>query len=312
MIDPRRKRQNAERARKLAYTFETALRGSDRGYTAAREVLKALRQGRRRNWEIPSLFDDDALARLALPKSALRVGEVLVQQALEPLRVAVEARLARNESVLAVVNGRACTLHKPTPYDSSIKTFFAPLTAHVSPELLGEIARLDMLIFDPTPNAPLAIERPDYARERTKLIEIEDALWKLSAEYGAPSDRIPYVYRIFTLIGAWLPEAHKPPGANTICLRCGELLFRKRSSFKTLPRCPACMKETPAQRAWPPHAMAPHGPGTWLLRCQYPGCEMVFEGPRHRKLCDDHVSSKMPPKGRMKAVTQAESNNSRV
>jgi hypothetical protein len=33
---------------------------------------------------------------------------------------------------------------------------------------------------------------------------------------------------------------------------------------------------------------------------------MVFEGPRHRKLCPNHTSSRLPPKQRLAAIKQPE------
>lgn len=127
-------------------------------------------------------------------------------------------------------------------------------------------------------------------------------LWRWAWEYGAASDVIPYVNRPLLFVAAWHPAAHEPPGAWTLCLRCGDLLHRRKRTFSKLPRCAACMKETPSQRTWPAHALAPHGRSTWALRCQYPDCEMVFEGPRHRRLCDEHTSSRLPPSRRLKRI----------
>src|SRR5207302_9822901 len=120
-----------------------------------------------------------------------------------------------------------------------------------------------------------------YASAQTALIEVEHWLWRQAWEHGAYSDLIPYPNRGLLLIVAWHPEAHKPPGAHTICIRCGELLFRQTRNSRQFPRCAACMKETPAQRSWPDHAVTPFGRATWLLGCQYPECDAVFEGPRH-------------------------------
>jgi hypothetical protein len=302
VIDPRRKRQNEERARQLIALHNTAFSGAQRGEKQAVETLGAIYRGRRRNWGVPAPFDDATLTSLLPPNTAVAVGGVLVEQAIEPLRDAIEDHIVTHGPVLATVNEHIYTFAEPVPYEPNPRTWMAPLTSHVSPTLVRAVLDLHTVVFDPGRNAPLAIERAHYARERTKLIEVEHQLWELAAEYGAFSDRIPYAYRLLLLVAAWLPEAHRPPGAHTICLRCGDLLFRKRCLFKTLPNCPACMKETSAQREWPPHAMAPHARGTWLLRCQYPGCEMVVEGPRHRKLCDDHTSSKLPPKQRLKTI----------
>jgi hypothetical protein len=161
-----------------------------------------------------------------------------------------------------------------------------------------------MLVHEPFPDQLLAIERGHYARERTKLLQIEQELWQRAAEFGGPSDRLPYASRYSLTLLTWHPSAYKPPGAHAICIRCGQLLHRKRPSVQPLARCPACMKETEEQRRWPDHAITPHARGTWFLRCQYPDCRTVFEGRRHRKLCDEHVSSKMPPKRRMRAITR--------
>jgi hypothetical protein len=157
---------------------------------------------------------------------------------------------------------------------------------------------------------PLEVERAYYGRERTKLIKLEHWLWEQIGLHGALQNRIPYAFRQLLLVAAWHPAAHEPPtGAWTLCLRCGDLLHRKRRTFTTLPRCPRCMKATTAQREWPPHALAPHGPGTWLLRCQSPDCDQAFEGLRHRKLCPQHTSSRLAPatrrSQRMRAASPA-------
>ena len=171
----------------------------------------------------------------------------------------------------------------------------APLTWHVSLELLITLGELTILTNDPSAGAPLAIERARYASEQTELLRVEHSLWRLASEFGGPSDRIPYFYRVILLRLAWDPVAHEADtGAWTLCVRCAELLHRKRS-FKTLPRCPDCMKETGRQRRWPQHAVAPHRRGAWLLRCQYHDCETVYEGPRHRKYCEIHTSSRLAP-----------------
>jgi hypothetical protein len=304
VIDPRRKEQNNEHARRLIAFHRNVVKRARRGEKLAREAWRALSEAEMRAYPSPPApFDDETFEANKPPNKALRVAAVLVEQAIEPLQRGLNAIAADLEgsSLGVTVNERSYGFAVPTRYDSSFETWSAPLTCHVSLDIVRAISDLRVVIFDPTPNKPLAIERARYARERTKLIEIEDWLWGLAAQYGAFCDRVPYAYRLLLLIATWLPEAHEPPGANTICIRCGELFFRRGRTSATLPRCPDCMKETRTQRQWPPHAMAPHAPGTWLLRCQYAACDSVFEGPRHRKLCQEHTSAKLPPKRRLSA-----------
>lgn len=220
---------------------------------------------------------------------AFAAADQLRAMSVGPLRKAI-----RTGSIVFTVSGDEYTPREPLPWIGHTGlNIIAPLTWHVCMELLVALGNLTIQIYDPSSGAPLSIERARYASEQAELIRVEHSLWELASEYGGPTDRTPYAYRLVLLLMAWDPVAHEAPsGAWTLCARCGRLLHRKRS-FDALPRCEPCMKENAKQREWPSHAVAPHRQGTWLLRCVYPGCSNVFEGRRHRKLCDDHTSSKL-------------------
>jgi hypothetical protein len=308
VIDPRRSQWNDARARELAELYRRALQGAHKGNAEAIAILQGISKGMRRNWDVPAPFDDATIELHRPTNGALAVGMALVDQAFEPLRAAVRALEARKSSPTFSVNGQEFTISEPTSPAGHHVTWMAPLALHVCPDLVRAVGDVRIAIFDPSRGAPLKMERKRFARERTKLIEIEHELWQLAYEAGALSDRIPYAFRLTLLVWTWIPEVHDAPGAHTLCIRCGDLLFRKRLlATANLPRCTQCMKETPAQREWPAHAMAPHAQGTWLLRCQYPECEMVFEGPRHRKLCDEHTSSRLAPRRRHNTRVRASS-----
>jgi hypothetical protein len=294
MIDPRRKQQNDQRAAKLLeFQRELSLRGGDDLETWI-EALGPLIAGMAKNWEVPNALQTDFVAS----REAFAVAGVLVESSLGPLRDAIVDDIATDGPLEFTFNGRAYELGGPRPHSRHPGALFAPLTSHVCSDLVRAVSELHVVVFDPGENKPLGVEQAHYARERTKLIWIEDWLWNRAAEFGGLTDRIPYASRLLLLAMAWHPIAHKPPGAWTLCVRCGVLLHRKRSMFHSLPRCSACMKETTKQRKWPAHASAPHGRATWLLNCQYPGCEMVYEGTRHRKYCPDHTSSRLTPSRR--------------
>jgi hypothetical protein len=295
VIDPLRTRQNEARAERLIAFLREAMRGAWEGDPRYVEALRSLQRGIDRNWAVPAPFDVDSFEELLPPRRTRAVAIELVKDAIEPLRAAIATR---NRPAVVRMNGKAYELIEPSGYTPR-RALVAPLTAHTCFKLVQDALALHYLMHDPGRQKELAIERARYGRERTRLIQIEYCLWEQAAAFGGLADRMPYAHRLNLLIAAWHPSAHAPPGAWTICLRCGDLLYRTRRSFKTLPRCAACMKETPEQREWPAHALAPHDRGTWFLRCQYPSCEMAFTGPRHRKFCPEHTSSRLPPARRV-------------
>jgi hypothetical protein len=296
VIDPRRQQQNDQIAAEL-------LRFQD-------ELGDRMRDGDVRAWELVDEIHRSAKRRGVLSPflrtveeifpspAALEAAELLTAQSVEALR---EPLLSR--AVAFTVNGKAYATGRPLGWlgGHNLLNVIAPLTWHACLPLLIALGDLAILINDPSRGQPLSIERARYASQQTELIRVEHSLWELAAEHGGPTDRVPYAYRLVLLAMAWRPIAHQASGgAWTLCVRCGALLHRSRS-FSSLPRCGACMKETAKQREWPAHAIAPHSHGTWLLGCQYPGCESVFEGPRHRRRCDEHTSSKLSPKRRQAA-----------
>jgi hypothetical protein len=298
MIDPLRKRQNEARAERLIAFLRGAMQGAWQGDDRYVQALRALQRGIDRNWAVPAPFDVDSFEELLPPQRARAVAIELVKDAIEPLRTAIAHYTTGDRSVVVQMNNKEYELTEPSRYTPR-RALVAPLTAHTCFKLVQDALALHYLMHDPGKQKQLAIERERYGRERTRLIQIEHWLWEQAAEHGGLVDRMPYAHRLILLIAAWHPSAHEPPGAWTLCIRCGELLYRKKRSFKTFPRCPACMKETPKQREWPTHALAPHDRGTWFLRCQYPNCEMAFTGARHRKFCPEHTSSRLPPARRL-------------
>jgi len=318
MIDPRRKAANDEKARKLIALERLAMTRAQDQDPVAIALLRRLNRTRSERWGVPTPFEaalDQPDSPLKISSRAWRLSEAIVEQAVEPLRRALRAQ---EEPATFIMHGTEYRLEEPE--ESRLVSFFdikrgehfstqefaealataaAPLTLLTSRDLIEATIELGLVVLDPTPNAELAIEQPDYARQRTALIEIEHWLWQQAWKHGAHSNILPYPNRTMLLILSWRPEAHKPPGAHTVCVRCGELTFRKGSNITQFPRCRDCMKETPAQRAWPKHAVTPFGRGTWMLACHYPDCDNVFEGPRHQKLCSEHTSSRLAPGRRL-------------
>jgi hypothetical protein len=308
VIDPRRKQQNDQRAAKLLeFQGELTRRAGD-DLEAFVKAVGPIFAGMVKNWEVPKALQTDFVA----PREAFAVAGVLVESSLGPLHEAIVDDIATDGPLEFTFNGRAYeVVGEPRSYSRHPGALFAPLTSHVCSDLVRAVSELHVVVFDPGENKPMAVEQSHYARERTKLIWIENWLWNRAAEFGGLTDRIPYANRLLLLAMAWHPIAHAPPGAWTLCVRCGELLYRKRSVFDHLPRCSACMKETAKQRKWPVHASAPHGRATWLLKCQYPECEMVYEGPRHRKYCPDHESSRLTPGRRLQGSKKPKGHRAR-
>jgi hypothetical protein len=320
VIDPRRKQQNADRAQQLIAlqgdALKLALSSPNQEapqYLKARQVLRGLERGMDRNWG-PERSESDKRDKAFLdhlpPSSPKAIEAFLFKDALDRLRDALGS--TTKPLLLATIDGRDHFAAEPAPFDPSIEPgAWEPvtrelLTERLCADLVRAVADLHLVLFDPQESKPLAIDRAYYARERTKLIDVEARLWQMAAELGAPGDRIPYTSRIYLLAITRIPDIDKPPDAYSLCLRCGLVIFQKRRRSDTPPRCNACMKETPAQREWPLHAVEPYRRGIWLLHCQYPDCDMVFEGPRHRKLCPNHTSSRLPPKQRLAATKQPE------
>ena len=303
MIDPRRRKQNEARAEKLVGFARAATKGAIEGDDRAVEAYRALMRGVEKNWPAPAPFDVGSPEALLPPRPAQSLAIELAKDAIEPLRALVAHHTARGHPIVVKMNDKTYKLGRPGVYNPR-RALIAPLTSHVCLKLVQDVFALHYAMHDPGPQEQLAVERARYGRERTRLIRLEHWLWEWVAAYDALADRMPYAHRVMLLIAAWHPSAHAPPGAWTLCIRCGDLLYRKQGTFTTWPRCTACMKETPRQREWPRHALAPHDRGTWFLRCQYPECEMVFTGPRHRKLCPEHTSSRLPPRRRLSGVDQ--------
>lgn len=299
MIDPRRKEQNEARARALVALQRRLRVNADDPQAIALE--RSMNQAIAKNHPVPEPFQGASLPDLLPPADALTMAAIQVKHSIEPLRHAITDLVATKGPVTVRFFDNDYELTAPDSYEADPFTLAAPLTRHSCPGLVTTTAQMLYLVFDPGDHKPLAVEQARYARERASIIQFESWLWQQAEEYGGPTNLIPYATRVLMLLTFWHPSAHEPPGAWTVCVRCGVLLHRKKRSFTTTPRCAACMKETPSQRRWPAHAMAPHGRGTWLLRCQYPECDIVFEGPRHRKLCPDHTSSRLPPSRRLAA-----------
>lgn len=290
MIDPRRKRFNDEQAARLFAFQRTVGDAMWEGDPRAWNLIDTIHKRTSKDWRFPWLKPSDFIPE----ERALEAADGFRESAAEALQKAINGR-----PLVLSANEREYAARRPLPWvGHNLLNIIAPLTWHVCLELLVNLGNLTILINDPSSGAPLRIERARYASQRSELMRVEHSLWKLASEHGGSTNRIPFSYRSVLLLMAWDPAAHEAPdGGWTVCLRCGELLHRKRA-FSELPRCAACMKETPKQREWPPHAVAPHQRGTWLLECQYPDCETVFEGPRHRKLCDSHTSSSLAPRHR--------------
>jgi hypothetical protein len=53
------------------------------------------------------------------------------------------------------------------------------------------------------------------------------------------------------------------------------------------------MKETQQQRAWPEHAVAPAGRGSWWLKCAHPGCTLTYQARRHSHYCPRHTLAQL-------------------
>ena len=300
MIDPRRHDQARTRAQQLLDLSRDAQQAARRGDDRARKVLAAMRAGSMR-WPIPEPFGDGSLDGLRPPNKTITLAQLLLEQTIEPLRRALSEYTMRRGPLRIRMNETDYELGEPVPVqvEGPILFLCAPLTAHVCRKLVADVASLHVVVNDPSMPMDAHAERAHFARERTKLIRVEHWLWKQGAKFGGPPSGIPYYFRLLLLVMVWNPVAHAAPGASTLCIRCGTLVHRKRSTLTELPRCATCMKETHAQREWPTHAMAPHDQGRWFLRCQYPDCEMVFTGPRHQKLCPDHTSSRLPPARRL-------------
>ena len=126
-------------------------------------------------------------------------------------------------------------------------------------------------------------------------------LWEWAWEYGAVNALIPYVNRPLLFVAAWHPVATNRPVRGHSALDVATS-FTEETHIGQAPRFAACMKETPSQRTWPAHARRPTEGQPGPYRCQYPGCEMVFVGPRHRRLCDEHTSSRLPPSRQLKRI----------
>lgn len=298
MIDPLRKRQDEARAKKLTTFVRLAMHGARQGDDRQVAALGAIARGIDKNWPVPDPFNASTAEELLPPPRSRAVATELVKDAIEPLQRAITGHARLRGPIIVVMNDMEYELAEPVAYTSQ-RSLIAPLTSHACHALVEEVAALHYVVHDPGARMELAIERARYGRERTHLIQLEHWLWEQAGRYGGVVDRIPYAHRLTLLLAAWHPSAHEPPGAWTLCVRCGELLYRKKRSFTSLPRCLVCMKETAQQREWPPHALAPHDQGTWFLQCQYPSCEMAFTGPRHRKLCPEHTSSRLPPSRRL-------------
>jgi hypothetical protein len=290
VIDPRRKRQNdALAARLLAFQDQLAEGMSEldpRAWLLVEKIHRKSKSRRATALQHP--------IEVISSQTTLAIADELRASSVGPLGRAID-----RTSPIFIFDGDEYTPRQPLPWTGhNLLNVIAPLTWHVCTELLIALGNLTILLNDPSSGDPLSIERARYASQQTELIRIEHSLWQLAGQYGGPTQRIPYAYRAVLLFMAWQPAAHEADGgAWTLCIRCGELLHRSRP-FESLPRCPACMKETTRQREWPEHAIAPHDRGTWLLRCQYASCDEVFIGPRHRKRCDAHMSSKLAPKQR--------------
>jgi len=311
VIDPLRKRQNDRLARALI-DLQRAMAADSPDLRAYAEKWRPVVHAQIHNWPLPPALDVDFLA----PQKSFDFAAGLIEASIDPLReafssdgpVAFDFRDQIFE--FAEVSDYVRPDTAQTQDERVVLTLDpAPLMSRVCPELLSRVSELQMLVFDPTSAKPLAVERAYYARERVKLIWWERWLWQSAALYGGPSDVIPYANRLLLLAFAWHPVAHRAPGASTICVRCGVDIFRKGERFRNLPRCSECMKESPAQRVWPAHAMAPHRRGTWALRCQDPDCWNAFEGPRHQKFCHRHRSSRLTRSRRRTASQPSETGN---
>jgi hypothetical protein len=146
--------------------------------------------------------------------------------------------------------------------------------------------------------------RRHLAARLTELLATEHRLWEIAAAHGGPADRIPYAYRYRALQWFWEPDAHAPGlDAFAVCLRCGELIWPRRTGRPrraSPPLCAHCSSEPPGARRWPTHAVAPDGRGTWWLTCLVPGCENVFVGHGQARRCPECRSSSTTPSKRRK------------
>lgn len=68
------------------------------------------------------------------------------------------------------------------------------------------------------------------------------------------------------------------------CERCGVVVKPQRASKRTR-LCAECTKTPAAALAAPPHAVAHHDRGLWVLRCQADGCDETFIACRQARRC---------------------------
>jgi len=308
VIDPRRKAANDERLTKLIPLYRVLLRRGFDGDERQFEDYRSYRTTVERLWPVPPALETLASEAALLKGDPWGLTRALIDRAVEPLR---DGLASLPEGLRIEMNGREYHISEPRSARHNLATITAPLTFRTSRALLRDSGDLGVAVNDPGANTPLAIERADYARERTTVIELEHSLWQIARAFGAASN-VPYPTRVLLLLFNWHPEAHKPPGAHTMCIRCGTLIYRATRNFIQIPRCKACMKETSKQRAWPSHAVMPAGRGTWWLRCRYPACEQVLEGPRHTRLCPLHTSAKLPPSRRVGRIAPHEGHHTAV
>jgi hypothetical protein len=118
--------------------------------------------------------------------------------------------------------------------------------------------------------------------------KVEIELWTFATAGGHPAPP-PYVVRYDLARWLWHPSID---GA-IFCLRCGdELHYRRRERPGTrMARCRSCSRGR--VDTWPGHALEPYRHGTWLLRCDYPGCAELFVGRRQARRCGRHRTNRL-------------------
>jgi hypothetical protein len=274
VTDPLRQTRNRERAEKLAHVVELV---SSKGSQLEIEAFSR-RLGFRLGTPINSLQVDRPGDEM------FHHAHLLVYKSLPALR--------------AAHNAGSPSVPRVDQYDPEPLAVGLALAGHTGANLL-EVATVMAWIQDGKRlRSGLDTDRPRLYKRLAKYIELEHELWLIAHRYGGPSAQIPYLLRIWLLENLWNADAHANPGSTTICIRCGTRLWRARRRFAGAPRCTACMKETQQQRAWPEHAVAPAGPGTWWLKCEHPGCTLTYQARRHSHYCPRHTLAQLTPSRR--------------
>lgn len=183
----------------------------------------------------------------------------------------------------------------PASFTPELALTGLPMTLHCTRHVQPAVPILMAVAHGPDFGRP---SRGDALRILGAMIKYEAMLWQVAGNNGGPVGVIPWACRVALLEAFWKPESHERQVSTTVCPRCGEA-FDRRYRATSPPLCRACAKESPAQRRWPDHAIAPASRGRWYLRCQAPnGCSAIIDGRRPARFCDRHALRKVSPRRR--------------